>query len=157
MALCRAIFRIPNASVMTRMIGKPSGTIATKIAMAVINCFIATSLSGIGPPYAKINLIDTRRTATISAIKPRNRPSDSSFNSSGVFGVWASEISLAILPSCVFIPVATTTPTARPVATVVPMYIMLRRSASNVLTSIGSRCFVIGSDSPVNADSSTRH
>ena len=90
-------------------------------------------------------------------MKPKNRPNDSSFNSRGVFGVFASEISLAIRPSCVLIPVSTTTPTARPVATVVPMYIMFRRSARSVFLSIELRCFVIGSDSPVRADSSTRH
>ena len=86
-ALCRAMFLIPSDKVMTRIIGRPSGTIATKIAMAVMNCLIATSLSGIGPPYARSNLIDTTRTATINAINPRNLPRDSSFNSSGVLGV----------------------------------------------------------------------
>ena len=157
MALCLAMFRMPKANVITRIIGNPSGTIATKIAIAVMNCVIATSRNGSDPPQARTSLIDTNKTATIRAMKPRNLPRDSSFSSNGVFGVFASEISLAIRPNWVFIPVSTTRPTARPEDTVVPMYIMFRLSARSALTSIGSTCFVIGSDSPVKADSSTLH
>ena len=50
-ALCFAILRIPNAKVITKIIGNPSGTIATKIAMAIMNWSIAASqMSTFGLP-----------------------------------------------------------------------------------------------------------
>ena len=42
-ALCRAIFRIPIARVVTKIIGKPSGTIATNIEIATKNWNFAAS------------------------------------------------------------------------------------------------------------------
>ena len=120
-ALCLAIFRIPNARVITKIIGNPSGTIATKIAMAIMNCSITKSKRLDVVFQEKISSKRTRRTATIKAIKPKNRPKLSNFNSSGVFGDSASAMSPAILPSSVFIPVSTTIPKPRPVDTVVPI------------------------------------
>ena len=96
MALWRAILRIPSARVMTRIIGKPSGTMATKMAIATINWSTATSQRLLSPPIARIIFIETRSTATIKAMNPRKRPKDSNFSSRGVLGVTASEISLAI-------------------------------------------------------------
>ena len=88
MALWRAMFRIPRDKVITKMIGRPSGTMATKIAMATMNCWTTTSFrSTPGLPYDTTRLRETSRMATMSAINPMNFPRLSSFNSSGVFGV----------------------------------------------------------------------
>ncbi len=76
--------------------------------------------------------METKSTATISAMNPRNLPNDSNFNSRGVFGVSELAISLAIFPSCVRIPVDTTTPTALPEATQVPINAIFFLSASSV-------------------------
>ena len=104
-----------------------------------------------------INSIETIRTATIRAMKPRNLPKDSNLCSSGVLGVSASAISLAMRPNSVFIPVDVTMPTARPVEMVVPMKSMFLRSANKVSGGRASECVLVGIDSPVNADSSTLH
>ncbi len=161
MALCRAMLRIPRASVITKIIGKPSGTIATNIAMATMNCSTATSRSSTvliaGSAYAISTLIETISAATINAMKPKNRPSDSSLSSRGVFGVSVSTMLLAMRPSSVFIPVSTTTPMARPVETHVPMYAMLFLSARRVFSGSGSEDLRMLSDSPVREDSSILH
>ena len=157
-ALCLAMLRMPNARVMTRIIGKPSGTMATKMAIAIINWSIAASqISMLGSPYAIIISIDTNRTATINAINPRNLPSDSNLSSNGVFGVSELAISLAILPSWVSIPVETTTPTALPDATQVPINAIFLRSAKSVSSGSKSTFFCTVNDSPVSADSSILH
>ena len=121
MALCRAMLRIPIASVVTRIIGNPSGTIATKIAIATRNWNFASFHKSPPSTYSRINPIETINAATIRAMKPRNLPKDSNLCSNGVLGVSASAMSLAIFPSSVFIPVAVTIPTALPVEIVVPM------------------------------------
>ena len=83
---------------------------------------MATSImSTPGTLYDRSNLIETRSTATTKAMNPRNLPRLSNFSSSGVFGVSAEAISLAILPNSVDIPVLQTTPTARPDEITVPM------------------------------------
>ena len=69
----------------------------------------------------KINSNKTRSAATIKAMKPRNLPRLSNFNSRGVFGDSASAISPAILPNSVDIPVAQTIPRPLPEDTVVPI------------------------------------
>ena len=152
------MFRMPRDSVMTKMMGRPSGTMATKMAMATMNCWTTTSFkSMLGLPYETNKFSETSKTATMSAMKPRNLPRLSSLSSRGVFGVWASAILLAILPSSVCMPVATTKPNPRPEETVVPMKAMFFRSASTV--SLGSAwiSLLMVKDSPVNADSSTLH
>ncbi len=90
-------------------------------------------------------------------MNPRNLPRDSSLCSRGVLGVSAWAISLAILPSSVYMPVAVTIPTALPVEIVVPMYSIFFLSASNVSGGNTSSLTFVGIDSPVNADSSTLH
>ena len=90
-------------------------------------------------------------------MKPRNLPSDSNFSSSGVFGVSEPAISLAIFPSCVCIPVETTTPIALPDATQVPIKAIFLRSARSVSSTRESGFFSIVKDSPVSADSSILH
>ena len=155
------MLRIPKARVITRMMGSPSGTIATKMAMATINCSTATSRRPIvsisGSPYAMRTLIETKSVATIKAINPKKRPRDSNFNSSGVLGDSEPTMLLAIRPSSVDIPVSTTIPIARPVETQVPMYAMLLRSARSVEDGRASVDLSILLDSPVNEDSSTLH
>ena len=101
--------------------------------------------------------METSRNATISAVKPKNFPRDSNFNSSGVFGVSEPAISLAILPSWVFIPVVTTTPIALPEATHVPINAIFFLSANRVLSSNCSGFLRTVIDSPVSADSSILH
>src|SRR5512139_2691351 len=64
--------------------------------------------------------------------------------------------SVAIFPSSVRMPVATTRPRARPYVTTVPLYARLRRSPSGRSASASrASCFSTGCDSPVSADSST--
>ena len=92
------MLRIPRDSVITKIIGKPSGTIATNIAIAIINCSTATSSndSELSLTYAKAMFNVTNRTATTSATNPRNFPNDSNLTSSGVLGVSVDDIPLAI-------------------------------------------------------------
>ena len=148
---------MPIANVVTRIIGNPSGTIATKIAIATKNWNLASVHRSPPSTYSRIKPIETINAATINAINPRNLPNDSNLCSKGVLGVSASAISLAILPSSVFIPVAVTIPTALPVEIVVPMYSMFFLSARRVSGGSESSFTLAGIDSPVNADSSTLH
>ena len=120
-ALWRAILRIPIARVVTRMIGRPSGTIATNIAIATKNWNLASFHRSPPSTYSTINAIETINAATINAMNPKNLPRDSNLCSRGVLGVSASAMSFAIFPNSVFIPVAVTIPTALPVEMVVPM------------------------------------
>ena len=111
MARCRAMFRMPRDNVITRMIGSPSGTMATKMAMATMNWSTTTEKRSPCPSMIALpSSTPTMTTATSRAINPRNRPKDSSFNSSGVFGGSASWMSVAIRPSWVSIPMLTTSP-----------------------------------------------
>ena len=157
MALCLAMLRIPIANVVTKIIGNPSGTIATNIAIATISWSLPVFQRSPPSRCVMINSIETIRTATMRAINPRNLPSDSNLCSSGVLGVSASAISLAMRPNSVFMPVEVTIPTARPVEIVVPMKSMFLRSANKVSGGRASECVFVGIDSPVNADSSTLH
>ena len=59
-------------------------------------------------------------------------------------------------PSSVSLPVATTTPVARPDTTIVPENAMLSRSPTVALAGTGSVFFSAGTDSPVSAASSVR-
>ena len=77
---------------MTNMIGKPSGTMATKMAMATMNWATATSLRLTpGFPYETIMLRETRRIATMRAINPRNFPKLSSFEAA-FWGLCLSDV-----------------------------------------------------------------
>lgn len=64
-----------------------------------------------------------------------------------------SVLSVAIFHSSVPHPVATTTPIAFPVATVVPIKHILVRSPSSVSLGIACLCFLFGLDSPVSEKS----
>ncbi len=118
------MFCIPSAKVITRIIGSPSGTIATKITTAIRNCSdkISLSIGPVAPPNKAITMLNNTNTiAVITAIMPRNRPSEANLISNGVLGVSTCDKPDAISPSLVCIPVLITTPLARPDETTVPI------------------------------------
>ena len=83
------------------------------------------------------------------------RESRPRFCCSGVRGGLASAARVAICPSSVRCPVATTIASPRPQATPVPAKTIEDRSAIAVSSATGADAFGTGTDSPVNADSSS--
>ena len=153
MAFFRDMLRIPSASVITRMMGNPSGTIATKMATAIRNCSATTCFNSsivADSANAMVTCIKSSEAAAITAMIPRNFPRDSNLISKGVFGLSTSLIPAAMSPSCVFIPMRTITPRPRPLATTVPMNAMFNWSGINESDATLSTCLRVTSDSPVN-------
>ena len=147
-ALKSAMRRAPMASSTVTTAGSASGMAATARLMAVIN--MVKGFSPRSRPRPKMPAQTTSTTRDSCLLKVARRCCK------GVLRSSASFIRLATLPSSVPMPVATTTPCARPLVTVVSLYAMLMRSPS--ARSLPCRVAVFFStvtDSPVRADSST--
>jgi len=102
--------------------------------------------------------IPSRKTIAQIAIAASEscRPKRASRRCSGVLAPSVVASSVAIRPSSVPMPVATTTPSPRPRVTIVPDQAMLTRSPSGMSASSSVRVtFSTGCDSPVSAASST--
>ena len=111
-ACCRTIFRAPSASEIVTTAGSASGMAATASERAVRNMRSGSSPRSIPTPK---NTAHSPRTA------PASRwPKRPSRRWRGVRPSSSSRSSVAILPSSVRIPVATTRPTPRPFETSVP-------------------------------------
>jgi hypothetical protein len=137
------------ANVNVTTAGRPSGMTATATLMAVRTRSVADS-----PAIAPIT---TTASATTTPSSASCLPTRSRRCCSGVGSDSTSWRSVAMWPSSVRIPVATTTPRPRPAATCVPEYAMHSRSPSaRSSRSTGSVCLSIGSDSPVSVASSMR-
>ena len=142
MAFCLAIFRMPIDNDMTRMIGNPSGTIATKITTEVKNCSEITSyiLSSEPSPHAMTTCSSNNNAAHVTAIPPRNLPNECSLTSSGVLGVVTSLIPDAMPPRTVFIPTRVTIAFALPLDATVPINAIFDCSCKMESTGTGSVC-----------------
>ena len=136
------MFLMPMANVITRIIGKPSGTMATNMATAIRNCSAITWYidSPVSLNQALTTCRSNSREALVTATYPRKRPSDSSLISRGVLGVVTSLIPDAIPPNIVFIPTRTTTAFALPLDVTVPMKAMFDCSCRMDDSSTGSVC-----------------
>ena len=118
------IFCMPNANVITKIIGNPSGTIATNMTTAIMNCSAIISFNSVPvTPFnmARIIVDPTITIAEIIAIIARYLPNEPNLISRGVFGVSTSLKPVAISPTLVSMPVLITTPNPRPEDTTVPM------------------------------------
>ncbi len=145
----RSIRCDPIASVNVTTAGRPSGITATATLMAVSTRSVTAS-----PEIAPIT---TTASATATPRSASCLPTRSKRRCSGVCSDSTSCSIVAMRPSSVRIPVATTTPSPRPAATCVPEYAMHRRSPrARSSRSTGSVILSIGSDSPVSVASSMR-
>jgi hypothetical protein len=142
----RTIRRMPTASAMVATAGRASGMAATARAMPV------SSTVSQGAPLTAAAAATTPDIAIVS--QASLRPSASSRRSSGVGSSSIALTSVPMRPSSVRVPVATTTASPVPLATVVPRYAMLARSATSVSTGSGATCLSAGIDSPVKGASS---
>ena len=114
------------------------------------------NISSVGSPRAMPAANTTAHTT--SAAAAMRRPSRASRRWSGVCSMAWDWSMVAIWPSSVSMPVATTTPRPRPDVAAVPLKAMLCRSATMGASSPSSTSlvFTAGSDSPVSAASLTR-
>ncbi|MCY1241547.1 hypothetical protein D9M72_544550 [compost metagenome] len=142
-----AIRRMLIAKATEIAIGRPSGIALTASPTAIMN----RSLSGM----SRATPTSISKTTTVATTKAMSFEKPSSRISNGDFARGAFPISLAILPISLFLPVASTTPRARPRVTRVPAYTMWRRCSSPVMET-GACDFLTGDDSPVNKDSSQK-
>ena len=142
-----AIFRTPMAKTIVTTAGSPSGMAATARLMAIMNISSGATFSM--TPSTKI-------TAQITmAPTPRIFPVLSSFTCKGVCAGSSSIIIPAILPTCVRMPVSTTTALACPAVTTLLEKTMFRRSPNGALgENFASASFSTGTDSPVREASS---
>ena len=145
-ALRWASRHMPRASARVATIGSPSGTAATASAMPVL-----IINNGSRPA--------TRPSSVITTITPRAAHSSCSDRrrkrfSSGEASPWDRATSSELWPSSVRIPVATTTPTADPRVTAVPLNAMPVRSDRAAAAATGAVDLATGTDSPVRVDSS---
>ena len=140
--------RAPTASSTVTPAGRGSGMAATARLMAVSSITMAGSPRSRPKPN---NAAQFSSTISDNCFEKR-----ASRNCSGVPRSMASFSRPATLPSSVPMPVATTTPRARPWVTVVPLKPRLVRSPSASLSPTrASVRFSTVTDSPVSVDSST--
>lgn len=144
--------RAPRASSTVTTAGNASGMAATARLMAV-----RAMSSGASPRSTPTTKITTKITAQMPSTAIAKRlPNAARRSCSGMLRSPVSS-SVATLPSSVCMPVATTSPRARPWVAVVPLKAKLVRSPSAPTSSAarGSVCLATVTDSPVRADSST--
>ena len=140
--------RAPRASSTVTTAGRASGMAATARLMAV-----SAMSRGTSPRRMPTTKITAQMPSTAMA---KRLPKAARRSCSGVLRSPVSS-SVATLPSSVCMPVATTSPRARPCVAVVPLKAMLVRSPSAPTSSAAraSVCLATVTDSPVRADSST--
>ena len=148
-AFCDTMRRAPSASSTVTTAGSASGIAATARLMAVK--IISTGSSPRSTPA-------TKTSAQIAITTSANRlPKAARRNCSGVLRSASRSSKPATLPNSVAMPVATTRPRPRPCVAVVPLKPMLSRSPRACALPVSvALCFSTVTDSPVNADSSTR-
>ncbi len=144
---CRFAMRAtPTLIATVRMMGSDSGIEATDNATAVRN--ISDTVNPPSSPAPKV------KTTAARIAMPIHFSRRAVSSSRGVL-TGGPAINSLMAPSSVRVPIATTTPVARPPVTKVPLKAMQRRSPIGASAGTGAGSLATAIDSPVSIDSST--